>query len=402
MRLNKIAVNNFRLLRDVSLGVLFQTAMSGGADSTDQAAAQKLSEAILDMQESIDKNFNERLEDLLPAFELFGYPGLSDPKLRTETTLDVDRLLLNHTKIRYPGTNGVSLPEAYNGLGTRNLIFILLKLHEFFKLYRARKPLPGLQLVFIEEPEAHLHPQMQEVFIAKLAEVADIFTRKFDERERKFRKEDCSPSVPEGDPSGPCRDPVAASAGSRSDCGTHSEPWPVQFVVTTHSSHVANRAPFCAMRYFLATGETTTHTSSVRTRIKDLSAGLGGPFKDDGDFLHQYMTLTRCDLLFADKAMLVEGTTERLLLPKMIEKVEAETAAGGRLSSQYVSIVEVGGAYAHRFFRLIEFLELRTLIITDLDSAKANDNGKYVACKVAEGTRTTATPPAPNPAVPVA
>lgn len=46
--------------------------------------------------------------------------------------------------------------------------------------------------------------------------------------------------------------------------------------------------------------------------------------------------------------------------------------------------MEVGGAYAHKFFPLIDFLELRSLIITDLDTAK--DGGK---CKVAEGTRST-------------
>ncbi len=34
------------------------------------------------------------------------------------------------------------------------------------------------------------------------------------------------------------------------------------------------------------------------------------------------MTLTRCDLLFADKAVLIEGTSERLLLPKMIQVLE--------------------------------------------------------------------------------
>lgn len=164
-------------------------------------------------------------------------------------------------------------------------------------------------------------------------------------------------------------------------------PWPVQFIVTTHSSHLANKATFESMRYFLSTsyGEAVNLRS---TRIKDLKNGLGGMPQEDRDFLHKYMTLTRCDLLFADKAILLEGTTERLMLPIIIKKVDSEQAVSLKLSNQYVSVIEVGGAYAHLFFNLLNFLELQTLIITDLDSAKKNDTNKLVACKVSEGPHT--------------
>ncbi len=330
------------------LETLLETAMSDSASSTDRDVAKRLEDSVKGIQKGIDDGFNKQLEDLLPAFELFGYPGLSDPHLLTETTLDVQRLLTNHTKVHYAGVNGINLPEAYNGLGVRNLIFILLKLLEFFKSFVAMPAASGIHLVFIEEPEVHLHPQMQEVFISKLNDIADIFAKKFN----------------------------------------NGIPWPVQFVVTTHSSHVANRASFESMRYFLATSD--EHAANFRsTQIKDLRKGLGGTPKEDQEFLHKYMTLTRCDLLFADKAILIEGTTERLLLPKMIEKIDKDQSGGLKLSSQYISVVEVGGAYAHRFFNLLEFLELRTLLITDLDSTKSNADNKYIKCLVSEGTHTS-------------
>jgi putative ATP-dependent endonuclease of OLD family len=325
---------------------LLKTATSETADPADKDIARKLEEAVEEIQGGIDDGFNKQLQNLLPAFSLFGYPGFSDPGLRTETTLDVKRLLTDHTTIHYAGINGINLPEAYNGLGARNLIFILLKLMEFFKSFMAMPAMPGIHLVFIEEPEVHLHPQMQEVFINKLGEIAELFAKKF---------------------------------GSTAS-------WPVQFVVTTHSSHLANKAPFEAMRYFLAT--TNEKADGLRsTRIKDLRQGLSGTGNDDREFLHKYMTLTRCDLLFADKAVLIEGTTERLLLPKMIDKTDSALAADVRLASQYVSVVEVGGAYAHLFFDLLSFLELRTLIITDLDAANAADDGK--SSKVSDATHTT-------------
>jgi putative ATP-dependent endonuclease of the OLD family len=330
------------------LEALLSSAMTESADAKDRDVAQKLEKALEGIQEGIDTGFNQQLQELLPAFSMFGYPGLSDPRLRTETTLDVQRLLKDHTKVNYAGINGINLPEAYNGLGVRNLVFILLKLYAFFKAFKSQVGAAGIHLIFIEEPEVHLHPQMQEVFVSKLSAIAEEFAKNFND----------------------------------------GSPWPVQFVVTTHSSHFANKAPFDSMRYFLASS--TDGAGAVATaRIKNLRDGLGNAPVEDRDFLHKYMTLTRCDLLFADKAILIEGTTERLLLPKMVEKLEANDASDFPLSSQYVSVVEVGGAYAHIFFKLLDFLELRTLIITDLDSAKKNAAKKLVSCKVSESTHTS-------------
>ncbi len=65
-----------------------------------------------------------------------------------------------------------------------------------------------------------------------------------------------------------------------------------------------------------------------------------------------------------ESAILVEGNVERLLLPLMIEK-EAKT-----LRSAALCILEVGGAFGHRFAELIHFLGITTLVITDLDSVQ--------------------------------
>lgn len=325
---------------------LFKTAQSELASEDDKKIARTLNDAVEGVRTELDGEFNKQVEQLLPALSVFGYPGLTDPGLRTETILDVERLLVNNTKVRYAGENGVSLPESYNGLGSRNLIFILLQLFEFFKAYKAEKEMPGVQIIFIEEPEAHLHPQMAEVFIRKLSEVAEVFARDYN----------------------------------------NGVAWPVQFVVSTHSSHLSNEARFETIRYFLATPEAKGNHMR-HTKIKDLREGMKTTPQIDRDFLHQYMTLTRCDLFFADKAILVEGCSERLLLPKMIEKIDAELTKG-KLSSQYTSIIEVCGAYAHKFFPLLQFLELRTLVITDIDSAEKVD-GKSKKCLVALGTHTT-------------
>ncbi|MET3375455.1 energy-coupling factor transporter ATP-binding protein EcfA2 [Variovorax boronicumulans] len=333
------------------LETLFQTASTATAAPGDQNIAADLKLAVETVEKQIQSGFNEKLKGLLPTFDKFGYPGLSDPHLRTETALDVGSLLSEHTKVFYTGTHGVHLPEGYNGLGTRNLIYILLQLMTFHKAYRARPTLPGIHLVFIEEPEAHLHPQMQEVFIKQLTDAIATFS--------------------EGYPDGPT--------------------WQVQFVVSTHSPHLANAASFDSIRYFLtkpADDGLTRHT-----QVKDFRKGLDTIQPADRKFLHQYMTLTKCDLYFADKTIVIEGTTERLLIPRICQIVDKDLPAASKLAKQYITVLEVSGAHASIFEPLLDFLELRTLIITDLDVVKLNDNkpARWVKCPYSEGVRTNNT-----------
>jgi hypothetical protein len=117
---------------------------------------------------------------------------------------------------------------------------------------------------------------------------------------------------------------------------------------------------------------------TVFKEAQELAAGAGAVA-----FLSQYMTQTRCDLFFADKAILFEGSVERLLLPAMIRLIAVGTLDS--LLADYLTFMEVGGAYAHRFKPLLEFLGLPALVITDLDAVGAD--GKK--CAVASGIKTS-------------
>ena len=84
-------------------------------------------------------------------------------------------------------------------------------------------------------------------------------------------------------------------------------------------------------------------------------------------YLH---AIPHCDLFFADAAILVEGSAERMLVPHFIRNNFSN------LDQSYISLLEIGGSHAHRLKPLLETLGLLSLIITDLDSIGESGTAK--------------------------
>lgn len=281
--------------------------------------------ALAASEVSLNEHLERVFEPTLKSLSKLGYPGLSNPRMMIRSALDPAQIMsgrdgavvhyaLGGADDRNP--DPPTLPDRYNGLGFKNLIFMvveLLDLHAQWLTIEENRP--PVHLIFIEEPEAHLHAQLQQAFIRK---VMDILTLKGEDR-------------------------------------TH---YTSQVVVTTHSTHILYERGFRPVRYFRRSRAQNGSTSDVL----NLSVFYDSTDPGDRSFLERYLKLAHCDLFFADGAVLVEGNVERLLLPQMI----ANTAP--RLQSTYLTVLEIGGAFGHRFKPLIDFLGLTTLIITDLDS----------------------------------
>ena len=163
-------------------------------------------------------------------------------------------------------------------------------------------------------------------------------------------------------------------------------------MITTHSSHIVAECDFDDIKYFC-------RVSPYAVISKNLCS-LEAEYKDETDpnnkrykFLKQYLTLNYAEVFFADKVILYEGDTERILLPAMMRKIDQEEEASGMpLLSQNISII-AAGANSQLFSPLLAFLDIKTLIITDIDAVKKKEiKGKgtyYVACEVEKGEKTS-------------
>lgn len=284
-----------------------------------QDEARKLRSLVEKTNETIEENTNKLLADIVKKSLDFGYPSSEEMQLKAITQIALEDQIKSNTDLAYIEQGFLEeLPSTYNGLGYKNLIKIEFELAEFSKQIESRVEV-AIPLLFIEEPESHMHPQLQQAF----AKFLTAFLKKLSGK-------------------------------------------PIQILMTTHSSHIANAVPFNQIRY--------VRKCKNFVEYKDLSVFYTAN-KPNADFIHKYLTLNRCDLFFADKAILIEGTAERLLIPDMINKCGdggLYTSEAPQLSSQYYSLIEVGGAYAHIFCPFLDFLGIPTLIITDIDSVADN------------------------------
>lgn len=141
---------------------------------SDIKAMEALDKARKAFDERLSDSFNKALKEL----QKLGYPGISDPKLKIATKLKLQDGLSHESAVQYEipaGGHVHRLPEDSNGLGYQNLVSMVFGLMSYrdawMRVGKAAasgddvKPIPPLHLVLVEEPEAYLHAQVQQVFI---------------------------------------------------------------------------------------------------------------------------------------------------------------------------------------------------------------------------------------------
>lgn len=223
-------------------------------------------------------------------------------------------------------TTGMSIPITHNGLGYNNLIFMALLLSKMQAdsdgefLGSNAKVFP---ILAIEEPEAHLHPTMQNEFIKFL---------KNNIKDKKVK----------------------------------------QIFITTHSTHISS---------------STNIDDIICLYKKNAIGNVSYPGRILGEnnikskkYVQRFLDATKSNMLFAEKIIFVEGLAEQLLLNIFAEYL------GKSLEKNHVAVINVGGRYFEHFLHLFDSnnkgaIDRKVSCITDLDPVrKCKTKNNYKAC----------------------
>lgn len=194
-----------------------------------------------------------------------------------------------------------------NGLGFNNLVYMAAVLSEL-----ARNPDAAYRGLIVEEPEAHLHPQLQAVLLSYL-------------------------------------ESLQSAVGET----------PVQLFVTSHSPNFACNADLDSLVCLVGT------ENGVETFFpRDVAFEKGKREK-----LERYLDVTRAELFFARRVIFVEGAAELMLISALAEREKFDLRAHG------VSLISVEGLNFDSFLPLFgaNALKMPVSVITDADPSEQVD-----------------------------
>ncbi len=333
------------------------------------STTQQFENAVDETDSAFNCIYGNIFKPLTDKISKFGGIRKNETTLKVISQIQAMKLLKDNTTVVYDDQTNF-LPENYNGLGYLNLFSIIMnieiKLNDFRKDSKKDELPADINILFIEEPEAHTHPQMQYIFIKNIKELLEE-GKKIEGSNRTIN---------------------------------------LQTLMTTHSSHIVAESNFDDIKYFVKNIDSDGY-NIISKNLKELEIIYqkeGGKSNHRFKFLKQYLTLNRSEVFFADKIILIEGDTERILLPAMIKKLDQENNYEIPLLSQNISIIEVGN-YSEIYSEFIRFIDTKTLIITDVDTEKycdATDKDGNLkkdkdgqvrkilsACRVIDGTHTS-------------
>lgn len=258
--------------------------------------------------------------------------------VKLSSDLTFDKLMNNLVKYEYT-EQGLHIPEGQFGLGYSNLMSIIGEIIDYVERYPQEDEQSKINLICIEEPETHMHPQMQELFIKH---INDAITYLISSSNKKLNS---------------------------------------QLIITTHSSHILHSKIHTSNSFDNINYITNLNNRAEVIRLNDHAVSSVEKYVsseeeneiefnkrklNDLKFLKKHIKYKVSELFFSDAVIFVEGLTEETLLPFYID-------SHPELKRYYISVFNINGAHGQIYHPLIKLLKIPSLIITDLDIKRSDD-----------------------------
>ncbi|MBF0715761.1 AAA family ATPase [Gemelliphila palaticanis] len=275
------------------------------------------------VKDMVNTNIRDILQSAVSSIE-----STKNLKMNLHPDVTLEKIFANSIIYEYQEGNN-NIPESQFGMGYTNLMVIIAKIVDYIELYRENDINGSVNVLCIEEPESFMHPQMQELFIKNISKA------------------------------------IATLLGKKQQLDTF------QIVITTHSTHILNSK--------IHSGNTLNNISylgqaGVNNIIKNISDDRIVSGSDNNkevyEYIKKYLRLEISDIFFADAVVLVEGVSEETYIRYEIDRHHT-------LKNHHIKVYRIDGAYAHQFITLLELLEIKTIIFTDLD-LKRTESEKIV------------------------
>lgn len=325
LKVDTIEANTVK--NDKTLSQAYNKIVSTYVKNNDMKAINTLVDGInYKVKDMVDTNIKNILQSAVSSIE-----STKNLKMNLHPDVTLEKIFANSIIYEYQEGNN-NIPESQFGMGYTNLMVIIAKIVDYIELYSEKDINGSVNILCIEEPESFMHPQMQELFIKNISKA------------------------------------IATLLGKKQQLDTF------QIIITTHSTHILNSK--------IQSGNTLNNISYLgrldgNNIIKNISdtaiVSSGNIDKKTYEYIKKYLRLEASDLFFADAVILVEGLSEETYL-----RYEIDTHP--ILKNHHVKIYRIDGAHSHKFIELLELLGLKTIIFTDLD-LKRNENEKKINIK---------------------
>ncbi len=225
-----------------------------------------------------------------------------------------DNEVWSQLKLFFNPKTGKNIPLNVLGLGQKNLLYLSLFLSRLINEQDDNE----INILLIEEPEAHLHPQLQKILFSNLSGLLNT-----------------------------------------------------QVFMSSHSTHLASDCDYKNLNILFKNTE-----SVVKSFSPFIKESVDKKVKREQLLLKRYLDATRSELFFSSAVVFVEGVAEQFIIPAIAKQLYCIN-----LTEYNISVIPIHSRFFDPFLKLFQTgkLEITACAIIDGDSKEHEDDESTTA-----------------------